>query len=136
IRFAAEDLRKIGRALRVLDKKRDEAVFSRARSFYEGTLARLAKLAANPEPSVRLAVAVACRQLVSSSLTVDTEVEPEASVGDIPVPSRPPATEYRKLSGRSNSADKRWPSSDRDRTGRCERRYSWSYAHRIVSRWR
>jgi putative membrane-bound dehydrogenase-like protein len=47
------------------------------------TLAKLVRLASHPDPSVRLAVATACRQIVSSSLTVDTEVETEIPVGRI-----------------------------------------------------
>lgn len=38
----------------------------------QAALSRLVKLAADPDPSVRLAVAVACRQFTSGSLTVNT----------------------------------------------------------------
>src|SRR5207247_2210077 len=41
----------------------------------EPRLARLKRLARDPEPSVRLAVAVAARQLVSGSLTADTAIK-------------------------------------------------------------
>jgi putative heme-binding domain-containing protein len=46
-------------------------------------LAGLQTLSADPDPSVRLAVATACRQLVSSSLTVDTDIDSEVPVGRI-----------------------------------------------------
>jgi putative membrane-bound dehydrogenase-like protein len=52
-------------------------------SFYEQTVGRLAKLATDPDPSVRLAVAVAAREIVSSSLTVDTELDESAQVGRV-----------------------------------------------------
>lgn len=50
---------------------------------YREAYSALEKLAADPNPSVRLAVATACRQLVSSSLTVDTDINTEAPVGKI-----------------------------------------------------
>jgi putative membrane-bound dehydrogenase-like protein len=43
----------------------------------------LEELASNKDPRIRLAVATACRQLVSSSLTVDTDINTEAPVGKI-----------------------------------------------------
>jgi putative heme-binding domain-containing protein len=49
----------------------------------ERSLVRLEKLARDEDPSVRLAVATAVRQLVSSSLTVDTDINTDAPVGDI-----------------------------------------------------
>ncbi|MEO7300575.1 MAG: PVC-type heme-binding CxxCH protein, partial [Verrucomicrobiota bacterium] len=39
--------------------------------------------ASDSDPSVRLAVATACRQLVSSSLTIDTDINTEVPVGKI-----------------------------------------------------
>jgi putative heme-binding domain-containing protein len=53
------------------------------RDFSPANLERLRKLAADPSPSVRLAVAVACRQLVSSSLTVNTDINTAAPVESI-----------------------------------------------------
>src|SRR5439155_519091 len=46
-------------------------------------LGALEKMAADPDPRVRLAVATACRQIVSSSLTVDTDINYDAPVGKI-----------------------------------------------------
>ena len=46
-------------------------------------IAVLEKLAALDDPAVRLAVAVACRQLVSSSLTVDTDIKTDVPVGKV-----------------------------------------------------
>jgi putative membrane-bound dehydrogenase-like protein len=45
----------------------------------DDSLDRLKTLAADPDPSVRLAVAVACRQYVSGSLTVNTPVPSDVS---------------------------------------------------------
>jgi putative heme-binding domain-containing protein len=46
-------------------------------------IAALERLAADPKPSVRLAVATAVRQIVSSSLTIDTDINADAPVGKI-----------------------------------------------------
>jgi len=46
-------------------------------------MSTLEKAAADPDPATRLAVATACRQLVSSSLTLDTDINTEVPVGKI-----------------------------------------------------
>ncbi len=48
-----------------------------------GFVSTFGKLATDPDPSVRLAVATACRQLVSSSLTIDTDINTKVPVGKI-----------------------------------------------------
>ena len=71
-RFAAESLRKIA----TLDQ-----------SLYAETIAKLLRgleeSANDPDPSVRLAVATAVRNLVSDSLTVDTETKCSYQIGGI-----------------------------------------------------
>src|SRR2546422_6515025 len=62
VRFAAED---IAHFKRLPGTRKDIA-------FYERMLGQLEKLAGDPDPSVRLAVATAARQFVSGSLTVNT----------------------------------------------------------------
>jgi putative membrane-bound dehydrogenase-like protein len=52
-------------------------------SFAQSALVGLEKRASDPDPSVRLAVAIAVRQSVSGSLTVDTETPSESRIGDI-----------------------------------------------------
>src|SRR5438093_5963499 len=49
----------------------------------EQTVTRLEQLASDSDPSVRLAVAVACRQLASGSLTVDTKPDVEVPIETI-----------------------------------------------------
>jgi putative heme-binding domain-containing protein len=49
----------------------------------EDLLQKIETATSDPDPSVRLAVATAARQLVSGSLTVDTETATEVSVGKI-----------------------------------------------------
>ena len=51
--------------------------------YFERQLENLETLASAPEPSVRLAVATAARQLASSSLTVDTDINTDAPIGKI-----------------------------------------------------
>ncbi|MDB6024791.1 MAG: putative rane-bound dehydrogenase domain protein, partial [Verrucomicrobiales bacterium] len=46
-------------------------------------LGRLETLASDRDPSVRLAVATAVRQIVSSSLTIDTDINTDAPVGKV-----------------------------------------------------
>ncbi len=46
-------------------------------------LHKLERIASDANPSVRLAVATAVRQLVSSSLTIDSDIKPDAPVGKI-----------------------------------------------------
>lgn len=51
--------------------------------YFQRTVALLEQAALDPDPSVRLAVATAVRQIVSSSLTVNTDINTDAPVGDI-----------------------------------------------------
>jgi putative membrane-bound dehydrogenase-like protein len=46
-------------------------------------LSHLQKLASDPDPRVRLAAATACRELISSSLTVDRDVNCDVPVGKV-----------------------------------------------------
>jgi putative membrane-bound dehydrogenase-like protein len=74
-RFDAENLRRIALAQGHVDTAFDAA----SANF----LSALEKSAADPSPSVRLAVATAVRELVSDSLTVDTESQCNYQIGGI-----------------------------------------------------
>src|SRR5438552_3367347 len=49
----------------------------------ERIVTALERLASDPDPSVRLAVAIGARQLVFSSLTINTDINTEAPIGKI-----------------------------------------------------
>ncbi|MEO6182161.1 MAG: PVC-type heme-binding CxxCH protein, partial [Verrucomicrobiota bacterium] len=57
--------------------------FGETRDSSASTLEALEQLASNPDPRIRLAVATACRQLVSSSLTIDTDINTDVPVGKV-----------------------------------------------------
>ena len=81
IRFLGETLRKARGSIR-----RDLEDRSEAEDYYSRGLERLKELATDPDPSVRCAVAVACREIVSSSLTVDTDLDCEGELGTVLAP--------------------------------------------------
>jgi putative heme-binding domain-containing protein len=62
---------------------KDKQAKDQASALFDEIVLALERLAADPDPRVRLAVATACRQLVSSSLTVDTDINTNAPVGKI-----------------------------------------------------
>jgi len=70
-RFIADDLRQI------------EASKESSEQVVRSSLAKLEKDASDPDPSVRLAVATAIRELVSDSLTVDTDTKCNYQIGGI-----------------------------------------------------
>ena len=63
--------------------ERERALTRVEQDYRQRTTALLEIAASDADPSVRLAVAIACRQLVSSSLTVDTDIKTDAPVGKI-----------------------------------------------------
>jgi putative heme-binding domain-containing protein len=73
-------IRFLGDVLRSAKKDTPANVASAASASYETGLDRLEELAADRDPCVRCAVAVACREIVSSSLTVDTDLDYAAQV--------------------------------------------------------
>jgi putative heme-binding domain-containing protein len=75
IRFLGEQ---IGQILRAIAKGLSSD--ASAREFCEQKMARFENLARDPDPTIRLAVATACREIVSTSLTVDTDVNATAPV--------------------------------------------------------
>ncbi|MBE0542040.1 MAG: c-type cytochrome [Verrucomicrobia bacterium] len=68
-------------AARNLRQKRE--LSTREQDYFQRTVALLEQTAVDADASVRLAVATAVRQIVSSSLTVNTDVNTDAPVGDI-----------------------------------------------------
>ena len=57
--------------------------FGELRDSSQYALDSLTTLASNPDPRIRLAVATACRQLVSSSLTINSDINVDVPVGKI-----------------------------------------------------
>ncbi len=78
INFSGEIIRRMEEML-----KRSSPNQQSLREFIERTIAHLETLAADSDPRVRLAVATAVREIVSSSLTIDTDINTEAPVGKI-----------------------------------------------------
>ena len=83
VRFAAEKMRPLDQAIAMSEKSQNSDMAKNARGLRDRYLSAFEKLAADSDPAVRLAVAAAVRQIVSSSLTVDTELNTGAPVGPI-----------------------------------------------------
>ncbi len=82
VRLEAENVKTLLHLI-TAQKQRQPGAGVTASDQVERRLDLLERLAADPDPSVRLAVATASRQLVSGSLTVDTPPAGELSVGRI-----------------------------------------------------
>ncbi len=82
VRFAAENLAVLSKQSAPGSSAGQEGA-QRGHALYRRLLAALEHLASDPSPAVRLAVATAARQLVSSSLTVDTDIDNDAPVGKL-----------------------------------------------------
>lgn len=79
IRFLGEQ---VGQVHRSIARDSTNAV-PRAQDFCDENLARFERLARDPDPTIRLAVAIACREIVSTSLTVDTDVDATIPIGKV-----------------------------------------------------
>jgi len=81
VRFAAEDLKT--RLHAIAENAKDGEATADERAAAQEALAGFEGLAIDPDASVRLALATACRELVSKALTVDVEPEVEVTVGKL-----------------------------------------------------
>jgi putative membrane-bound dehydrogenase-like protein len=52
-------------------------------SFYDEGMEQITRMATDPDPSVRCAVAVACREIISASLTVDADIHNSPQIGRV-----------------------------------------------------
>jgi putative membrane-bound dehydrogenase-like protein len=81
VNMTADYIQKQIVAARNFRKKRE--LTRQEQDYFQRTVALLEAAALDTDPSVRLAVATAVREIVSSSLTVNTDINTDAPVGDI-----------------------------------------------------